>query len=252
MSTVYSTDTITSSADESFIGDQQLHNLLLGFKPSEAQHDASLCPFCDEADDGSASHIDDIPEGGDMSNQTHTDEDFEAVKSELEELKASQEQAAIEARIDELKSEHETALADLQAQLDTAQASLDAKTAQYDELVAFLQEEADRAEAEKQMEARRGEVAERVSEIFSDEEYIAANLDRWVAMSDEALEQNLSDAKAAQQAISSAGSERKPLESSAMQAGLEETAGDKDLSSLRAEVFSPETRRAIRTIGPRY
>lgn len=249
---------------------KKMHELLLAYKPSEASHDASLCPLCEVAEDGSATHDDtkaiasgegtdstadssgltEDPEGGDMSNQTFTDEEYQALKAELEALKTSQEQAAVETRINEMTESHKVALSELQAQLDTTTAALDASKAQYDELVAFLNGEAERAEIERTLEARREEVRALAAEIFSDADYIETRLDEWASLSAEDLEARFADFKVAAKA-SLGGQQKKEIVSTAMKAGLDSDSED-DLGSVRRDLLSPKNRRAIASVGPRH
>ncbi len=218
---------------------RELHDLLLAHKPSEASHDAKLCPLCKGSDDGADPANDSIPGGGDMS--THTEEELQSavanaikdVSDELTTLKASQEQAAIEDRINELVTSHETEKAELQSQVDTATAATEAATRQHDDLVAYLTEEGERQEAEEALATRKEEVAASVADTFSDE-YVAENLDRWAALEAEAFEAMLSDWKAASATKpATEGDTKEPLVSNALTASADSSEGEPTVSDIR-------------------
>ena len=192
---------------------------------------------------------------------TYTQEELQAqiaeavgpVAQELADLKASQEQAAIEARMNELAEQHEAEKADLQAQLDHATAEAEAAKRAHDELVAFLEEETAKAEALAVLDARRQEVKVVVAEIFSDEEYIETNLDRWASMDVEAFEAQVEDWKAAQAAMKVEDTDKEeekvdPLESTAMQASSDGAADSSpDMTAIRRSLA--RNRRGVSQVG---
>ncbi len=234
----------------------QMHELLMRFKPSEASHDVSLCPICDTAEDGSAAHNDDTPlGGGDMSNKTYTDEDLQAllgpVQEELATLKASQDQAAIEARIEELTTKHQDELAELQDKVDSAAAEAEASKNAHDELVAYLDEEGARAVAEAALVARRDEVKAAVAGTFS-EEHIEENLDRWASLDAEVFEAMLIDWKAAATAAVAVTpdedkKDEKPIASSAMTASADDSHEPANMSDLRRNLLRDPS--AVKSVG---
>jgi DNA repair exonuclease SbcCD ATPase subunit len=245
-------DEVTSMSDLNTA--KSLHDLLLNeqYKPSEASHDASLCPFCTAEVDGADADTTTPPGGGDMSNNTYTEEDLQAavqaalapVQAELSEIKTSQEQAEIDARFAELTEAHEATVAELQAQLDTATAEAEAEAAKHDELVAYLQDLASAEAAQAALEARRTEVAAAVADIF-EEDHVKANLDRWAAMDDEAFQAFVADFSAVK---ADKADDTKPgkFTSTAMKAGLGDDNPD-DVGSIRRSLHMQ--RRDIRTVG---
>jgi hypothetical protein len=181
---------------------QEFHDLLLEQQPENASHDAENCPFCTE----SASEIsnnDYSIGGGDM--KTYTEDEFTAAVTEAvaplqaaAETKVAELQSEIEElRTSQARTELEGQIADLQANLDKAEIRVAAAEAKYDELVAYLDAEAAAVEQAALVQARREARREAVKTAapFADE-YIDANLDRWVAMEDEAFEAVIEDWKA--------------------------------------------------------
>ena len=169
------------------------------------------------------------------------------VAQELSDLKASQEQAAIEARINELAETHDAEKAELQAMLDQAKAEAEASKLAHDELVAFLEEEAAKADAEAALDARREEVAAVVADIF-DDKYIEENLDRWASMDAEAFEALSHDWTAAKSAKTEESEEKPdPLATTAMQAHADDTAGTVDLAAIRQALT--RDRQGVRSVG---
>lgn len=236
---------------------KRMHDLLLSIKPLASHHEASLCAVCEVAVDGAASRADNTdPQGGDMSNKTYTEDELQAeiagLRNELDEIKASQEQAAIEARITELTESHEAQVAELQAQLDTATAAAEATKQQYEELVAFLDQEAAAAAAEEALKARREEIKTLVSDYFN-EEHIEANLDRWASLDVDVLDALVEDWKAAAAAAAKPAVDEEEggpdLTSSAMQAGLDQDSSQQDVADIRRSLH--RQRHAIRTVGSR-
>lgn len=185
---------------------------------------------------------------------TFTKEDLDAAVAEataplLEELntlKSSQEEQEINARIEELKTEHASQVAELQAQLDSAVLERDTSKGQYDELVAAL-ESAEAAEVEAAIFAAvREERIAQVKEVasFSDE-HIEASADRWAAMEQDAFEASLSDWSAAVESAKAVQSGEESGEEAlsfqtAFQASQEDRqeSGGVDPVSARAELMS--------------
>jgi hypothetical protein len=186
---------------------REFHDLLLEQKPESADHDQASCPFCNE--DGEHEHDNQTEDsndysvgGGDM--KTYTEDEFTAAVTEAVtplQAAADAKVAELQAEIDELRtsqarSEVEGQIAELQADLDKAEIRVVEAERKYDDLVAYLEETASAAEAAALVELRRSERRDAVQAAapFSDE-YIDANLDRWVAMEDEAFEAVVEDWK---------------------------------------------------------
>lgn len=123
------------------------------------------------------------------------------VKAELDALHASLAEGEVENRIDAIRAETETHVAELQAKLDAAEIRANEAEAARDEVFAWLRAEADAvaaaAEHAERTEARLALVKD--SANFSDE-YVAENIDRWVAMDDESFAALVEDWKAVQTA----------------------------------------------------
>lgn len=161
----------------------------------------------------------DNPEGGVERMTTYSDKDLiDAVqaavgplKDELDSLKASQAQEAIDARIAEVQATAEadaetkvqeattaavTQAEELQGKLDLAEAEANTAKQAYEDLVAYL--ETGKAEAEQAalIETRRSDRKAAVAElgVFT-EEQIDAKLDRWVAQEDDVFTDTLEDLK---------------------------------------------------------
>lgn len=187
---------------------REFHDLLLEQKPETADHDEDGCPFCNE-DGDDHNHDDDKDNsndysvgGGDM--KTYTEDEFTAAVTEAVtplQAAADAKVAELQAEIDDLRtsqarSEVEGQIAELQADLDKAEIRVVEAERKYDELVDYLEATVAAAESAAAAELRRSERRDAVKAAapFSDD-YIDANLDRWVAMEDEAFEAVIEDWK---------------------------------------------------------
>jgi hypothetical protein len=197
--------------------------------------------------------------GGDM-DKTYTEEDLktaiakalEPVQAELEALKAQADADAVEARIAEMKAEHDAAVAALQSQLDEKAAEAQSAADERDNILAWLSSEAQAIAEAEEMAARKDERLAKIKEAanFSDE-YIAANVDRWVAMNDESFEATVEAVKAAAEAAKAdAGEAPKPdLAATSMKAeretasagGSDPMANVRDIMRLSRQGFDPRT-----------
>ena len=191
---------------------REFHDLLLNQKPESAEHDQKDCPFCNE--DGDHDHDDQENSndysigGGDM--KTYTEDEFTAAVTEAVtplQAAADAKVAELQAEIDDLRtsqarSEVEGQIAELQADLDKAEIRVVEAERKYDELVDYLQATAAAESAAEAELLRRSERldAVRAAAPFSDD-YIDANLDRWVAMEDEAFQAVLEDWKTVSSSI---------------------------------------------------
>jgi hypothetical protein len=240
---------------------KERHDLLLAHKPSDVSHDASTCPLCEEGDGAHSLAQNDSPQGGgDMS--TFTEEQVQqeiarataSIQAQLDEIVASQSQAAIDARFAEQAEAHEAEKAELMAQVDAAVAAAEAAQKAHDELVAFLAEEQQAAEAAAAYEARKAEVAEMIGDRFS-AEYVEANIDRWASLDASAFEAQVADWEATAVALQEAlkAAEKPATEKSepvtAMTAGAETGEGGPDVASIRKDLG--RNRQAVRSVGTR-
>lgn len=177
-----------------------------------------------------------------------------SIQAQLDEIMASQSQAAIDARFAELAETHAVEKAELLAQVDAAVAAAESAQKAHDELVAFLAEEQEQAEATAAFEARKAEVAETVGSRFS-AEYVEANVDRWASLDAAAFEAQVADWEATAVAIQEAAkvAEKSTTEKSepvtAMTAGAEDVEGGPDVASIRKDLG--RNRQAVRSVGTR-
>jgi hypothetical protein len=179
---------------------KDLHDFLLEDKPEDANHVAEDCPLCNETANNNTN--DNSIGGGDM--KTYTEDEFTAAVTEaVAPLQAAAETkvAELQSEIDELRttqarSEVEGQIAELQAELDKAEIRVAAAEKAYADLVSYLEAEIAAVEAAALVEARREARRSAVKDAapFTDD-YIDANLDRWVAMEDEAFEAVVEDWK---------------------------------------------------------
>ena len=142
--------------------------------------------------------------------KTYTEDEFTAAVTEAVtplQAAADAKVAELQAEIDELRtsqarSEVEGQIAELQADLDKAEIRVVEAERKYDELVDYLQATAAAESAAEAELLRRSERldAVRAAAPFSDD-YIDANLDRWVAMEDEAFQAVLEDWKTVSSSI---------------------------------------------------
>lgn len=187
---------------------KQQHDELLKQMPESATHDAEACPFCNP--DTTHNNSDG---GGDM--KTYTEEEFTAaVKEAVAPLQAAAqaEVSELQAELDALKaaaaqSEVEGQIAEVQAELDKAKVELADAIKRYDDLVAYLDSEAQAAAEKAAQDARKGDRLAAVKEVAPglDDDYIERRIDAWVAMDDETFESMLEDWKAVPTAAKAEG-----------------------------------------------
>jgi len=169
---------------------REIHDALLAEKPDAAAHDSAGCPIC----------IGTSPLEGAPVN--YTEEELRAaveaavgdLRTELDALKASaaeQETAAqTEVRLAEAKAPLEAKVIELQTALDAAVLEAAAEKTRAD---AFEAEKVAAAEAAT-LEARKDERLARVKEVANfPADYLTANSERFVAMSDEDFEARLEE-----------------------------------------------------------
>lgn len=152
-----------------------------------------------------------------MSDKTYTQEELEAavataveaatksLKDEVADLRTDQEQAAVEARIAEVRTE-------LQALVEAAEAAKAEAEAKATEAIeaaeaqtAYLTAEAEAAEAAATLEARKGERVAVVKEIATyTDEYLESKASRWAEMADEDFDAFVEDLKTTVEAAKAA------------------------------------------------
>jgi len=177
------------------------------------------------------------------------------VQSKLDEIVASQDQAAIDARFAEQTEAHEAAVAELKAEVDAATAAAESAQKAHDDLVAYLAGEQEKAEADAAFEARKTEVAEVVGDRFS-AEYVEANIERWASLEAEVFAAQVADWEAQAVAVQEAAkasakpSSEKTEPVTAMTAGADTDLNDgPDVASVRKELG--RNRQAVRSVGTR-
>lgn len=121
----------------------------------------------------------------------------EAAASELAELKVELDELRAAKAADEIQDE----VATIQAQLDKTELRASEAEARVTEILGYFEGLAAEAEAAAALEAAKAERLTAISEAasFSDE-YVASNIDRWVALSEEDFAALLEDWKAVQAA----------------------------------------------------
>lgn len=177
---------------------KEIHDQLLAEIPEGANHEEAECPFCNVNSVG----------GGDMS-KTYTEDELtaavneavapvkEAAASELAELKVELDELRAAKAADEIQDE----VATIKAQLDQTELRATEAEARVTEILGYFEGLAAEADAAAALEAAKAERLAVISEAasFSDE-YVASNIDRWVALSEEDFAALLEDWKAVKSA----------------------------------------------------
>lgn len=227
-----------------------MHDLLLSVKPDAAVHDATACAFC-QATDGT-----ERTEGG-VLDVSITQEDLDKavaaavgpLQTELEalrqfkaEIESTDAAKAAEAAIEMAKAE----AAELQGKLDATTIEAAEANTKYENLVAWLAAEAEKAEQEAQIAALRDERVEAVKalKLFPDE-YVEENSRRYAEMTPEVFEATMADWKAVKATKSVEGEEE---ETTTVQTAFVATRDDdgkpktshlRDVMRLRNEGIDP-------------
>lgn len=164
-----------------------LHGRLLEEKPEGASHDEASCQFCAMEDN-------DL-EGGVMEGFTQEDLDaavaaaVKPLEDQITQMSASQEEVAIQNRIDEATTPLKEQVTQLQADLDVAVLEASTSKDALTNTVAYLEQVETETAAEAAKSALRDERIAKVKEITSfPEDHIAKSAERWAAMSDEDFE----------------------------------------------------------------
>ena len=164
------------------MSDEDFATLLEDHKPN--------CPFCNES--FKAQEIE-IPEGGDME-KTFSKEELEAavsaavapIQAELDSIKESTEQAEVDSRVAEAEAEADRRVAEIQEQLEAAELAAGNARTELANTIAYLEGEKETAELAEWADALRTARKAQVEEVANfSPEFVEANLDRWVAESDE-------------------------------------------------------------------
>lgn len=168
------------------------HDKMLAEKPEGVEHDAGNCQFCISS------------EGGDMS-KTYTEDEVKAaveealapVQAELDAIRASEAEEAVAAKVAEAVAAKDAEISELHGTIDTLTLRAEKAEADYDSVISWLEAETKAAEEAAALAARRDERLAAVKEVASfAEDYIEANVDRWVALDDAAFASLVEDWKA--------------------------------------------------------
>jgi len=207
------------------------HDELLASKPEGVDHDAGNCPYCDSSE-----------EGGDMS-KTYTEDEVKAaveeaiapLQAELDAIRASQAEEQISARIAEAVAEKDAEISELRGTIDTLTLRAEKAENDYNEVIAWLEVEKKAIEEAAELAARKEERLAVIKEVASfKEEYIEANIDRWVALEEAAFASLVEDWKALEASRPSVATEAKDDDeiddvpvATAMEASRDNEGGDK-------------------------
>jgi gas vesicle protein len=184
---------------------KEQHDRLLADKPDGVEHDAATCILC-KPDAITNGPKDISTEGGDM--KTYTEDDFtqaveaaveaavRPLQTELDAVKASQAQGEVDAQVTAIKAELEQKIGELQSELDKAELRVSEATKERDDIVAYLEAEANAVAEAAKLEEVKSARLEVIKEAASfTDQYIADNLDRWVAMDEDSFASVVEDWK---------------------------------------------------------
>lgn len=180
---------------------KELHDRLLAERPEGAEHPED-CVLCAMGEGDEITPEVDPDEGGTPMAKTFTEEEVRAAVAEaVSDLRAEveglrQEKAANEGEqaLAELRETFEAEKTDLQTKLDEAVLEAENAKKERDDINAWLQGEADAAEENAAIEARRDERLEKVKDAANfPEDYLEKNADRIAAMSDEEFDARLAE-----------------------------------------------------------
>lgn len=189
---------------------KELHDDLLKHKPEDAPHEEASCPFCN--DNTSVG-------GGDTMTEikTYTEEELSAaVMAAVTPVKEAAEAKVEEltSEIDSLRAAKETeetedAVSAVKAEADLAEARAVAAEEKLAETLSWLEEQAQLAEISQYLEDLKTERLAVIEDVASfSEDYVSANVDRWVAWSDSDFAAFVEDLKAIKSADSASKSEK--------------------------------------------
>lgn len=187
-----------------------LHDMLLALKPEDVEHE---CALCQEDFVEIASHP-----GGTVSDKTYTEEQYNALAAQVEELKAQiagfQAAAAsdeVDAKVAEAKAEAAEQIAKIQADLDAAVLKASVAEEALANTVAYLEATAAEQAEKAEREARKDERLAALKEVANfPEDFLSENADRFAGMDDETWEATLAGFKAQKAALESATPETEP------------------------------------------
>lgn len=191
------------------------HDRLLSEKPEHisddefaeivAEHQASPCPFCNNT----IQPTDLTHEGSDDVKEFTQEEVDAAVKAavatataplqeELDAVKASaasqEAEDAVQSAVEAVRTELTAQIETLTADLETAKVEAAAKAAELADLTSLLEAEQELQEVTAWMEAVKAERLEKIkATVAFDDEFIAANVDRWLQDSEDQFAERLAE-----------------------------------------------------------
>ena len=169
----------------------ELHDMLMGVKPDDAEHDSASCRFCKQV----ASNQEDE----EVSEKLYTQEQLDALVA-----------SAVEKASADVSAESDTEILNLNERLEEAEKALAERDAKIADLEASIAER-DEAERLASVAAERAELVKE-SVNFTDEQ-IEARKAAWAKMGDEDFASYLEDLKTARTAASKSKEDTKPVES---------------------------------------
>jgi DNA repair exonuclease SbcCD ATPase subunit len=223
---------------------KELHDLLLAQMPEGATHEA--CSLCTTEQ----------PEGGTQVGKTYTEDELQTavaeataeLASELKALKDAAAESELEAAVSAAKAEAAAEIEELKAKLDTAVLAAQAARAEFDQFKADLEEIEETARQEVELTARRDERLAAAKEFGFDDEYLAENADRFVAMGDEEWASRLADWSAvARKTETAAAADRIPSKT-ALTAAREDTNTNSGMDAIRGAMRGVLVGRDPRTL----
>lgn len=137
------------------------------------------------------------PEGGDMSDKTYSEDEVVAaiaaalkpVQEELSSLQAKAKDDAVEARLEEMKEAHDAEIAEIRVELDGKVIEAQTAKEQYDQLIAWLDEQSAQLEQAAERASREESRLAAVAKVIAfPDAFVQSNTERWVSMSDEDFE----------------------------------------------------------------
>jgi DNA repair ATPase RecN len=152
------------------------------------------------------------------------------LQAELDNVKAKADADAVDARIVEVKAEFDVKLEDMQKALDAAVIEAQAAKEERDSLVSWLENEKVAQEEASERIARTEERLSKVKEVANfPDDFVEAQTERWVSMSDEDFDATVEGYKVAAEAAKAAhgGETTDPLAATAMKAERDEANGKK-------------------------
>lgn len=187
-------------------------------------------------------------EGGADMAESYTEAELKAkvdeataeMRAELDSFKAKADADAVDAKVATVKAEYDEKVEALQKDLDTAVLEAQAAKAEKDETLSYLADLAAAETAEAEKAARRDERLAKVKEVASfPDEYVDANADRWVELSEESFASLLEDYATVSKAAKETSTDHEGVSDEALAATAMKAAAGKpeDAAAARRKVL---------------